>query len=354
MQVNNLKIKNFRNIESAEFDFDEKMNVISGENAQGKTNILESIWLFCGAKSFRSTKESSFIKFGAAAAKNEIEFLSGAIEHSAQMKFSESRTAVLDGKELKNPSLLAGSFRAAVFSPSDLSLVSDGPDKRRRFLDVSIGQLYPNYIEILRAYARAVMQRNKIIKEYKYDPSLAIMLDSFEIEIAEKGRKITEYRKRFLEKLNCFVPKIFEGLSGGREEIKALYVAKTEDILLLDSLKKSRREDSFSGVTSVGPHRDDIEFLINGISARAYGSQGQKRSVAIALKLAGLYVYNDISGEYPVCLLDDVMSELDETRQNYILNHVKDWQTFITCCDPSTVTRLSGGRVFEIKNGGVV
>lgn len=354
MQVKKLKLKNFRNIENSEFLFDENINVISGENAQGKTNILESIWLFCGAKSFRYSKDAVFVKFGEEEGLSEIDFISGGTERNCIMKFGESRVAVLDGKPLKSPSNLAGIFGAVVFSPADLSLVSGGPDKRRKFIDLTIGQLYPNYIDILRSYSRAVMQRNKIIREYKYDPSVSIMLDVFESEIAEKGQKITEYRKNFLEKLNCFVPSVFYGLSGGREEIKALYVAKTDSIMLSENLKKARREDCLAGVTSVGPHRDDIDFLINGVSARLYGSQGQKRSVAITLKLASLNVYNEISGEYPVCLLDDVMSELDEARQNYILNHVKEWQTFITCCDPHSVTRLLGGRVFNIKDGRVV
>lgn len=354
MQAENIKIKNFRNIENAELVFDPKINVISGENAQGKTNILESLWLFCGAKSFKTSKDTAFLKFGEKDGFTELNFISGGIKHNAKMHFGEERTAELDNKKLKNTSMLAGSFNAVVFSPSDLSLVSGGPDKRRRFLDTTIGQLYPNYINILRKYGRAVMQRNRIIKEYKYDPSVAIMLDVFEDEIAENGRKIIEHREKFLKKLNEVFPEIFWGLSGGREKIMSLYVAKTESILLLNELKKARREDSLSGVTTVGPHRDDIEFKINGISARAFGSQGQKRSVAIGLKLASLSVFYELSGEYPVCLLDDVMSELDEARQNYILNHVKDWQTFITCCDPSTVTRLSSGKVFTIKEGRVV
>lgn len=353
MLVENIKLKNFRNIENAELSFDSRMNVISGENAQGKTNIIEALWLFCGAKSFRNSKDSSFIRFGESKGKTETEFVFRNIKHTAEMHFSEKRTAVLDNKPLKNPSELAGTFNAVVFSPSDLSLVQDGPDKRRRFLDISIGQLYPNYISVLRSYSRAIMQRNKIIKDYRYDPSVSIMLDVFESEINEQGKKIIDYRKKFLERINKYVPEIFSGLSCGREEIMALYVARTDGILLADELKKSRKEDSFSGVTSCGPHRDDIELLINGISARNYGSQGQKRSVAISLKLASLNVINEISGEYPICLLDDVMSELDEKRQEYILNCVRDWQTFITCCDPSNATRLSGGKVFKVRNGGV-
>ena len=330
------------------------MNVISGENAQGKTNIIEALWLFCGAKSFRGAKDSSFVKFGTNGGINEISFISGGAEHTARMVFGEKRTAYLDSNMLKSGSELAGALKAVVFSPADIMLINGGPDKRRHFLDVSIGQLLPSYISVLRGYNRAVMQRNRIIKEYKYDPTVSVMLDAFEKEIAENGEKIIKYRERFSEKINAFLPEIFSGLSSGKEEISALYVANTPGNMLLEKLKESRREDSLSGATSAGPHRDDTEFLINGISARNYGSQGQKRSVAISLKLASLSVIHEISGEYPVCLLDDVMSELDEGRQRYILNHVRDWQTFITCCDPSNVERLSGGRVFNIRNGGVV
>lgn len=353
MLIQNIQIKNFRNIKSADISFDEKMNVISGENAQGKTNIIEALWLFCGAKSFRGAKDASFIKFGEKEAKTEINFISGGIEHNAQMIFGEKRNAVLDENNLKSTSELAGSLKAVVFSPLDIMLINGGPDKRRRFLDVSIGQLYPKYIFLLRKYNRALLQRNKIIKDYKYDPTVSVMLDVFEEELADSGSKIIEYRKRFIEKINSYLPKIFSGISSGREEISSLYVANEEGNMLAVRLKEERKENSFSGFTSTGPHRDDIDFLINGISAKNYGSQGQKRSVAISLKLSVLNVIYELSGEYPVCLLDDVMSELDENRQKYILNSVKEWQTFITCCDPSNVERLSGGKVFSVKNGGV-
>lgn len=354
MQVKNIKLNNFRNISSIEINAESGMNVICGENAQGKTNIIEAIWLFTGAKSFRGTKDSSFIKFGEKSAKTSIDFISGGVENNAQMKFSEKRTAILNEKTLNNPSRLAGNFNAIVFSPSDLSLVESGPEKRRRFLDTSIGQIYPNYIEILRSYSRAVMQRNHIIKDYRYDGSLSVMLDVFEREIAESGEKIIKYRKNFLETINKFVPSIYSGISGGREEIKSVYVANQDGILLEQKLREARKSDMYSGVTSIGPHRDDIEFKINGISARSYGSQGQKRSVALSLKLAGAEVIKEITGEYPVCLLDDVMSELDVTRQNYILNHIRNWQSFITCCDPSNVERLRDGKIIQIKDGAVI
>lgn len=354
MLVNEISFKNFRNIEEIKISPNGGMNVICGENAQGKTNIIEAIWLFTGAKSFRGARDISFIKFGEKQAKTNINFISAGIKNTAQMIFSEKRTAYLNEKKLNNPSRLAGNFNAVVFSPSDLSLVESGPDKRRKFLDVSIGQIYPNYIEILRSYVRAVQQRNQIIKDYRYDSSLSVMLDVFETEIAEMGSKIIKYRKNFLETINKYVPEIYNGLSGGREEIMSVYVANQDGIMLKEELEKARKQDMYSGITSVGPHRDDIEFKINGISARAYGSQGQKRSVALSLKLGSAEIIKEISGEYPVCLLDDVMSELDVIRQNYILNHIRDWQSFITCCDPSNVERLKDGNIIEIKGGAVI
>ncbi len=353
MKVKKLEIQNFRNISDINLEFDEEINVICGENAQGKTNIIEALWLFSGAKSFRNTKDCDFIKFGEKKAKIYTEFNMLGINNQAQIIFDDKKTAFFNEKKLSNTSSLAGKYNAVVFSPSDLTLVTDGPDKRRRFLDTAIGQLYPNYIEILRNYSRAVMQRNKIIKDYRYDKTLSVMLDVFETEIVEMGNKIKNYRKKYVDVLNKYVSKIYEGISCGKENIEIFYISKNE-ILNSQTLKIARDNDMFTATTSVGPHRDDINFNINGISARAFGSQGQKRSVALSLKLAGAEVIKEISGEYPICLLDDVMSELDEGRQNYILNHIRNWQSFITCCDTSNIKNLMSGKVIKIKNGGVI
>lgn len=354
MKVKSIKIQNFRNISDLYLEFDNEINVICGENAQGKTNIIEALWLFSGAKSFRTANDSSFIKFGEKKAKIYTEFNMLGVENSAQFIFDDKKSAFLNEKKLSNTSSLAGKFNAVVFSPSDLTLVTDGPEKRRRFLDIAIGQLYPNYIEILRNYSRAVMQRNKIIKDYRYDKTVSIMLDVFETEIVDMGNKIINYRKKYIEILNKYVSKIYSGISCGKENIEIFYISKSSEILNNEILEKSRETDMFTSTTSIGPHRDDINFNINGISARNYGSQGQKRSVALALKLAGAEVIKEISGEYPICLLDDVMSELDENRQNYILNHIRNWQSFITCCDTSNIKNLKEGKVIRIKGGEVI
>ena len=354
MKVKNLKLENFRNISSINLEFDDEINVICGENAQGKTNIIEALWLFSGAKSFRNTTDSEFIKFGEKSAKIYTEFEFLGTENSAQINFKDKKTAFYNEKKISTTASLAGKFNAIVFSPTDLTLVTDGPEKRRRFLDIAIGQLYPNYIEILRNYSRAVMQRNKIIKDYRYDKTVAIMLDVFETEIVDMGNKIIDYRKRYISVLNKYVSKIYDGISCGKEKIEIFYISKSNEDLTIESLKNSREIDMYTCTTSLGPHRDDMNFNINGISARSYGSQGQKRSVALSLKLAGAEVIKEVCGEYPICLLDDVMSELDENRQNYILNHIRNWQSFITCCDTSNIKNLQQGKVINIKGGGVI
>lgn len=352
MRVLNTECKNFRNIELLSSGSFEEMNVICGENAQGKTNLLEGIWLFTGMKSFRGSKDCDFIRFGEDGAVLKLGFEAQGIKEEAKLEIKEHRTAFLNGKRLKSVSELAGKFKAIVFSPDDLSIVSGGPSKRRKFSDTAIGQLYPAYIGILRNYMRAVTQRNKIIKDYRYDSSLSVMLDVFEDEIAANGEKIISFRKRYLNVLNEFLPNVYGGISCEKEVLSTEYLKSCEN--LREDLLNSRKEDMYSGVTAVGPHRDDIEFKINGINARGFASQGQKRSIALSLKLAEAEVINKISGEYPVFLLDDVMSELDPERQNYVLNRIKGIQSFITCCDPSNVRNLKEGKIINIRNGRIV
>ncbi len=353
MRVLSLKCKGFRNLKDIEITPCEETNVICGENAQGKTNLLEAIWLFTGAKSFRTNKDADFLQFGSQKAVISLNFLSEGIENEAEITVTDKRRVTFNQNKLTSASGMAGKFNAVIFSPVDLSLVADGPAVRRRFLDTAIGQIYPSYITLLRNYLRAVSQRNKVIKEFKYDSTLAIMLDVFEAEISDYGKKITEYRQRYIKALNEFLPKVYDGISAGREELTTKYIYSFDGDFL-EALKASRQEDMYTGVTSIGPHRDDIDFKINGISARKFGSQGQKRSVALAVKLAEAEVITKNTGECPIILLDDVMSELDSTRQNYILNHIKGMQSFITCCDDQSVKNLIAGKKFIVKDGSVL
>ena len=354
MRIKSLKIENFRNIKDIQIFPNAEMNVIYGENAQGKTNIIEAIWLFTGAKSFRGAKDEELKRFSCEKARLKIEFEAEKIEKSAQIEINDKRIACLNEKPLKSVSHLAGKFNAIIFSPTDLRLLSDGPKVRRKFLDMAICQLYPTYIEILRGYTKAVTQRNKILKDFKNNSSVLPLLDVFEKEIALSGEKIIKYRLRYIEILKEFIPEIYKGISTGQENLEIEYISSNKGENLLTELKNSRKEDMFTYKTSVGPHRDDLEFKINGISAKNFGSQGQKRSVALSLKLAEAEILKKTTGEYPICLLDDIMSELDPKRQNFILNHIKEMQTFLSCCDPETLKNLKEGKRFQIKSGEVL
>lgn len=353
MEAKKLSGERFRNLLPFEVDFCGGMNVIYGDNAQGKTNLIEALWLFTGAKSFRTSKDSEMVAFGSEKAGLTLDFVSGGVERQAKLLISNRRTAELDTKKLKSPSLLAGTFCATVFSPVDLQIVKEGPSLRRKFIDLAIYQLYPNYGSVLKEYTRAVTQRNTLLKSMEGSLKNCEMLDVFEGEITRLGEKIIEYRIKYCEKVTVNASDIYSDLSSLREELSVEYIPSCPPEDMAEKLYNARKTDVFSGITSVGPHRDDLDFKINGISARAFGSQGQQRSVALSLKLAEARTLKDITGEQPVAILDDVMSELDPDRQAFILNHIKDWQVFITCCDPTNVKPLREGKVFTVVGGKI-
>lgn len=353
MEVKSLSGENFRNLLPFSIDFCQGMNVIYGDNAQGKTNLIEALWLFTGAKSFRTTKDSEMVAFGSSSASLSLDFISGGIEREAKISITNRRTAELDTKKLKSAAGLVGNFCATVFSPVDLSIVKEGPALRRRFIDLAIGQLYPSYVAVLKQYNRAVTQRNTLLKGMEGQLQNTEMLDVFENEIASLGEKIIDYRVKYCAHVTSNASDIYNELSSLREELTVEYLPSCPTEELAEKLYNARKTDIFSGITSVGPHRDDLDFKINGISARAFGSQGQQRSVALSLKLAEARTLKDITGEQPVAILDDVMSELDPDRQAFILNHIKDWQVFITCCDPTNVKPLKEGKVFTVMGGKI-
>ena len=350
MQITKIKIKNFRNLGDVEILPEKEINVICGENAQGKTNLIEAIWLFTGAKSFRGAKEKQLVNLNADNAKIGIEYFGEGTLKEAEIVIDTSRTAYFNQKKLPSPIKLAGKFQAIVFSPTDLKLVKDGPKERRRFLDIFIGKLNPAYIDLLSKYNRAIAQRNFLLKDAKYHSDIFDMLRVFDAQIVPIANKITEYRKEYIQKLNETAEEIYFGISGKKENLTIDYEFSYQGDYD-KALKNALKTDMSAGSTSIGPHRDDLVFYIDKKNARLYSSQGQQRSIAIALKLSEAAVMKQITGEYPVALLDDVFSELDPTRQDYILNHIKNWQVFITCCDPSNVNRLNQGKIFKVKNG---
>ena len=363
MTVNSVKIKNFRNIADLSFTADNGVNVIYGENAQGKTNILESIWLFTGCKSFRGAKDNELIKFGEDFSKINLEFSDNLREKKSEIIIADKKkNASLNGVSLRSTAELIGSFYAVIFSPVHLSLIKDGPSARRKFLDTALCQLKPSYAEHLAGYKRALVQRNALLKDLHLNSELYDMLDTWDDQLARYSACVIKERIQYIDLLSDYSKNIYSGISENKEEFSVFYsknISKdysVKDIYLseIENLKNSRKEDIFSKTTTVGPHRDDLEILINNVSARSFGSQGQQRSCALALKLGESEIIKKVKGETPVALLDDVMSELDEKRQDYVLNHINDRQVFLTCCDPSQVLRLCGGKSFLIKGGEII
>lgn len=362
MKINNIELENYRNIDKISLSFDD-VNIIYGENAQGKTNLIEAIYLFTGAKSFRGVRDKELVKFGCEFSKLKIDFTNNSRNQTAELAIKNRREAVLNGVKKKSPVMLGEELKAVIFSPVHLSMIKDGPNERRKFVDGALCQIKSGYRNILKEYNKALLQRNILLKDMAYNPSLEDMLYIWDKSFAKYGAKIIFQRQKYIEALIPYAKEIFEGLSNGREDIDLVF-AGTFDYKNLDApeiehklmiaLQKNRQADILTKITTIGPHRDDIEILINGKSARKYGSQGQQRSSVLALKLAEASLLKEKTQDKPVALLDDVMSELDEGRQDYILNHIKDWQVFITCCDPATVLRLKQGKTFHISDGKLI
>ena len=358
MKINDIKLYNFRNIENMEIEPHEKTNIIYGLNAQGKTNLIEGIWLFSGFKSFRGSHDKEMISFGKNEAKLKMSFYGGERNQSAEIKIFDKRQVSLNGVELKSPSELTEETNVVVFTPDYLSIIKDGPYLRRRFLNNAISSVYKTYGEQLKKYNRALQQRNSILKNLKYNNYLEPIIEDYEAVLAAYGERIISARKKYLLRLMEHMPDIFSGLTKNREYIEASYMAENLEECsreeLAQRLKEVRKEDVINGTTSVGPHRDDVIFKINDIDVRNFGSQGQQRSTVLALKLSEAELLREISGEEPVALLDDCLSELDPYRQDYIMNHIKNWQVFITCCDPSALERLEGGKTFRLEGGKII
>lgn len=361
MKIKSLKAEHFRNLKDLFTEFDD-VNIIYGKNAQGKTNLLEAIYLFTGARSFRGARDSELISFGSESASLEIEFEGAGRVQSARLNIDGRRHAELNGIKKKSASSLGDEIKAVVFSPSHLMLVKGGPAERRRFVDEALCQIKSNYSAVLKAYSRSLLQRNIVLKDISISSDLRSMLYVWNASLAKEGAKIIYQRRRYLEALTPYVKDIFGGISSGKEDIELKlagdfeYAGLTQPEIeekLRKTLNENQNADILNKITKTGPHRDDIEILINGRSARLYGSQGQQRSCVLALKLSEASLLYEKTGIKPAALLDDVMSELDEKRQDYILNHLKDWQVFITCCDAESVLRLKEGKTIKIENGAV-
>lgn len=362
MNIKRLEAINYRNIAHQIIEPCEGVNIIYGENAQGKTNLVEGIWLFTGCRSFRGARDSEIKKFNSAKTILSMDYYGQGRDQNLYLEIGDSRVFTKNGVKMGSSNKIIGAFTAVVFSPVHLSLIKEGPAERRKFTDIAISQQRPGYAANIIQYNKAVSQRNAVLKDAAAHPELCDMLDVWEERAAHFGAQIISQRIEYIKMLEQAAKEIYSGISSGREKLSLEYISnvppeikETDEIkeALLTKLSAARKNDIYSGSTSAGPHRDDLSIKIDGLSARTYASQGQQRSCALALKLGEAAVIKMLTGEQPVALLDDVMSELDTSRQDYILNHIKDWQVFITCCDPESVKNLKYGKAFEVKKGEI-
>ena len=362
MNVKSLELQAFRNIGLLRMEPCEGVNVIWGSNAQGKTNLLEALWMFTGCKSFRTVRDRELVSFGSRAAFLDLEYFAAGRDQTMSLEIEKTRVFSQNGIRRGAGSKVIGEIQAVIFSPSHLNLVKGGPGERRRFLDIAISQLKPKYASVLMHYNKALAQRNALLKDLAFRPELADTLDAWEDRLAHYATEIIRQRMGYVALVSEEAAGIYSGISSYRESFSVAYrqaveiAGESKDEMTENGrrlLRSHREADVAAGFTTVGPHRDDLSITIDDLSARLYGSQGQQRSASLALKLGEAAVIRSFSGQQPIALLDDVMSELDPERQNYIFNHIKDWQVFITCCDPGSVKILRDGKKFHVINGTI-
>lgn len=363
MIIRKIHLINYRNYQDERFVFSPGVNVICGRNAQGKTNLLESIYLLSRGYSHRTSSLSEIAGFEAGGFFAEGEIDGGAVPHTLAVKLQgKKKTIQLDHKQENRRSTILNVFHTILFEPDDLKIVKDGPEKRRRFMNNEISGYRPHYAYILKNYSKIHSQRNALLKEIRYDSTLAVTLDSWDEQLVHYGSALMRYRLEYLQHLNRQAQKLHQELSGGLEKMVLFYqnnlLEKTQDIQNIEAiyrerLKQSRAEDIHKGATFFGPHVDDLLIQLNGLDAKKYGSQGQQRTAAISLKLSQIEIYKEGTGTYPVVLLDDILSELDHRRQRNILSILGKTQSFITCTDSRFIEDYSGVplKIIAIENG---
>ena len=361
MIIKRLKAKNFRNIKNADIEFSENVNLLLGKNAQGKTNIIESIYMFSRGRSFRHADDKSLVRFGEEGFSIGIEYVSKRGKETLEYAlYGRERKRLKNGYKIEKISEMIGSFGAVLFYPDDLSLVKGSPEERRMFLNVAISQCSPLYIGAYADYKKALENRNCLLKL----ASKGLFVDESELSawselMAEHASYIYKERIEYIKKLEVYAKRVVNDISGGKESLSLSYESDIEGELTdREEIKREYKRifsseimrERMAGVSLFGPHRDDIEIKINDIDARAYASQGQQRSIVLSLKLAEGEVSRDVNGEYPVFLLDDVLSELDEGRQKYILSGLSGRQIIISACqDDANV--IKADKIIEVKDG---
>ena len=358
MYIQSLELKNYRNYDRLIIEFSSGTNILYGDNAQGKTNILEAVYLGATTKSHRGSKDKEIIRFGENESHIRIHLMKQDIGHQIDMHLKKSRTkgAAIDRIPIKRSSDLLGFVPVIFFSPEDLSIIKNGPSERRKFLDIELSQLEKMYLHQLSSYNRVMAQRNNLLKQLAYQRELLDTLDSWDLQLVKYGSEVIRYRQKFIEDLNEIIREIHKNLTGKKEKIVLKYDYSVNYDEFLTVLQRKREIDLKYASTGAGPHRDDIEFMVNGIDIRKFGSQGQQRTAALSLKLAQIELVKRQTGETPILLLDDVLSELDSSRKNYLLDSIKDIQTLITCTglEEFINSHLQIDKMFQVKSGKIV
>ena len=363
MIITAITVDSFKNLSGIEFFPSPDVNIIFGENAQGKTNLIEAIWLLSGAKSFRGTRERDMIRFGEDYARLSLKLSDSFREQEISAVISKNpreKKITLNGVKQRSFSSLFGALKCVVFTPEDLELSKGSPDIRRDFIDLCVSQIKPQYAKTAAKYETVLTQRNALLKNISLGTSSASELDVWDDQMSRLGAYITVMKNQYTKKLCIFASKLYNEISGGRENLGLKYSSSVFDEgfgedwqgelsdKYLNKLQSFREDDIRSGFTGVGVHRDDVLVTVDGLLAKDFGSQGQNRSAALSMKLAQAYILREETGDMPVILLDDVLSELDRSRREFIISKLKDMQIFITCCEP--VGKLNGKK-FVMESG---
>ncbi|MBR6873751.1 MAG: DNA replication/repair protein RecF [Ruminococcus sp.] len=370
MVISQLKINGFKNLNDISIEPHNRLNILYGDNAQGKTNLVEAIWLCTGVRSFRSTKDKDMIDINGETMSIELKFLDCSREQTVSYRMArpniKDKSCALNGVKVKAPSKLFGGLSCVVFTPEDLELSKGSPEKRRQFADLSAAQIKNSYRSVSEKYEQVLEQRNMLLKNISLGRSQRDELDVWDIQLAQMGAYISMLRYSYTRKLGAYASRLYSEISGGRERLELCYSSTVFDKLegrtdyrndlapeYLEAIKKGREEDIRFGYTGRGVHRDDLCAYIDGLPARDFASQGQHRSIALVLKLAQANILLEESGEAPVFLLDDVLSELDPSRQEFVISKIDNMQVFITCCDGS-IPENKSGKLYRISGGRIV
>lgn len=358
MIIESIELKNYRNYNELYMNFDEGTNILYGDNAQGKTNILESIYVCCTTKSHRGSKDRDMIHFKEDESHIKLRIRKRDVPYRIDMHLKKNKTkgVAINGIPIRKASELFGIVNVVFFSPEDLNLIKNGPAERRKFIDLELCQLNRLYVHSLVSYNRILMQRNKLLKELLFKPEFEETIDIYDMQLVQYGTEIIKHRVEFITQLNDIIYDIHRKLSGDRENLRIVYDPNTSIEQFEACLRKNRKQDMRQKTTLTGPHRDDIGFYLDDIDIRKFGSQGQQRTAALSLKLAEIELVKLLVKDYPILLLDDVLSELDGHRQNHLLSAINEIQTLITCTglEDFVNNRFQIDKIFHVVEGTVI